>query len=51
VIPRLSADRGVRVLATAEMAGIHEGPEYGVGDFVLLHDVTLDAFMDNLQLR
>ncbi|XP_053374202.1 unconventional myosin-Id-like [Mercenaria mercenaria] len=34
------------------MAGsVHEGPEFGVGDFVLLHDVTLDAFMDNLKLR
>lgn len=34
------------------MAGsIHEGPEFGVGDFVLLHDLTLDAFMENLKLR
>nr|XP_022305174.1 unconventional myosin-Id-like isoform X4 [Crassostrea virginica] len=34
------------------MAGsIHEGPEFGVGDFVLLHDLTLDAFMQNLKLR
>ncbi|XP_063421774.1 unconventional myosin-Id-like isoform X2 [Mytilus trossulus] len=34
------------------MAGtIHEGPEFGIGDFVLLHDVTLEAFMDNLKLR
>ncbi|XP_076437285.1 unconventional myosin-Id-like [Babylonia areolata] len=33
------------------MAGIHEGPEYGIGDFVLLHEVTLDGFMDNLKLR
>lgn len=35
-----------------EMAGsIHEGPEFGVGDFVLLHDLTLDAFMENLKMR
>lgn len=35
-----------------KMAGsIHEGPEFGVGDFVLLHDLTLDAFMENLKLR
>ncbi|XP_048754348.1 unconventional myosin-Id-like isoform X2 [Ostrea edulis] len=34
------------------MAGsIHEGPEFGVGDFVLLHDLTLDAFMENLKMR
>ncbi|XP_070211520.1 unconventional myosin-Id-like [Littorina saxatilis] len=33
------------------MAGIHEGPEFGIGDFVLLHQVTLDAFMQNLKLR
>ncbi|XP_052797829.1 unconventional myosin-Id-like [Mya arenaria] len=34
------------------MAGsVHEGPEFGVGDFVLLNDITLDAFMNNLKLR
>ncbi|KAK3104099.1 hypothetical protein FSP39_024410 [Pinctada imbricata] len=34
------------------MAGsIHEGPEYGIGDFVLLRDVTMEAFMENLKLR
>ncbi|XP_046369671.2 unconventional myosin-Id-like [Haliotis rufescens] len=33
------------------MAGIHEGPEYGIGDFVLLRDLTLDAFMENLKHR
>jgi myosin-1 len=34
------------------MAGsIHEGPEFGIGDFVLLHDVTLEAFMNNLKIR
>ncbi|XP_012934852.1 unconventional myosin-Id [Aplysia californica] len=33
------------------MAGIHEGPEFGVGDFVLLHELSLDAFMDNLKHR
>lgn len=34
------------------MAGsIHEGPEYGTGDFVLLPEVSLSAFMSNLKLR
>ncbi|BFY98224.1 hypothetical protein BsWGS_01264 [Bradybaena similaris] len=33
------------------MAGIHEGPEYGIGDFVLLHELSLNAFMDNLKQR
>lgn len=34
------------------MAGaIHEGPEFGVGDFVLLESLDIDSFMDNLQLR
>ncbi|XP_029641534.1 unconventional myosin-Id isoform X2 [Octopus sinensis] len=33
------------------MAAIHEGPEYGIGDFVLLSDLTLDSFMDNLKTR
>ncbi|CAF4609542.1 unnamed protein product [Rotaria sp. Silwood2] len=29
----------------------HEGPDMGVGDFVLLSDITMDAFVKNLQLR
>ncbi|XP_067649162.1 unconventional myosin-Id-like [Haliotis asinina] len=33
------------------MAGIHEGPEYGIGDFVLLRELTFDAFMENLKHR
>lgn len=33
------------------MAGIHEGPDAGVGDFVLLSELSLDGFMENLQLR
>uniref|UniRef100_A0A0B7ADG6 Myosin motor domain-containing protein n=2 Tax=Arion vulgaris TaxID=1028688 RepID=A0A0B7ADG6_9EUPU len=33
------------------MAGLHEGQEFGIGDFVLLHDVSLEAFMDNLKHR
>ena len=33
------------------MAGVHEGPEFGVGDFVLLSSVDLQAFMENLQKR
>lgn len=33
------------------MAGIHEGPEFGIGDFVLLHEVSLGSFMQNLKLR
>ncbi|KAK7010457.1 unconventional myosin-Id [Biomphalaria glabrata] len=33
------------------MAGIHEGPEFGIGDFVLLRELSLDAFMENLKLR
>lgn len=41
-----------RLLVYKSMAGsVHEPPEFGVGDFVLLHDITLDAFMDNLKLR
>jgi myosin I len=28
-----------------------EGPEYGVGDFVLLDDINLTSFMKNLKLR
>lgn len=34
------------------MAGaIHEGPEFGVGDFVLLDTVDIESFMSNLELR
>ncbi|PVD30004.1 hypothetical protein C0Q70_09265 [Pomacea canaliculata] len=33
------------------MAAIHEGPEFGIGDFVLLPELTLDAFMQNLKNR
>ncbi|GAB1601174.1 unconventional myosin-Id [Argonauta hians] len=33
------------------MAAVHEGPEYGIGDFVLLSDLTLESFMDNLKTR
>ncbi|KAH9513378.1 Unconventional myosin-Id, partial [Bulinus truncatus] len=33
------------------MAGIHEGPEFGIGDFVLLRELSLDAFMENLKHR
>ena len=33
------------------MAAIHEGPEYGVGDFVLLESVDISSFMENLKLR
>ena len=33
------------------MAGWHEGSEYGIGDFILLQDLTLESFMDNLRLR
>ncbi|XP_041366127.1 unconventional myosin-Id-like [Gigantopelta aegis] len=33
------------------MAGIHEGPEYGIGDFVLLRELTMEHFMENLQKR
>lgn len=28
-----------------------EGPEFGVGDFVLLDDINLTSFMKNLKLR
>jgi hypothetical protein len=28
-----------------------EGAQYGVGDFVLLENITTDAFMSNLKLR
>lgn len=33
------------------MSAAFEGKEFGVGDFVLLDNVTLDAFMSNLKLR
>jgi len=33
------------------MAGIHEGPEFGVGDFVLLSKIDIESFMENLQKR
>ena len=33
------------------MAGVHEGPEYGVGDFVLLSTIDIKSFMENLQKR
>ncbi|CAF1126177.1 unnamed protein product [Rotaria sp. Silwood1] len=29
----------------------HEGPDMGVGDFVLLSHITMDAFVKNLKLR
>ncbi|CAF0979976.1 unnamed protein product [Rotaria sordida] len=29
----------------------HEGPDMGVGDFVLLSDITMNAFIKNLKLR
>lgn len=29
----------------------HEGAEFGKGDFVLLDNITEDAFMENLKLR
>nr|CAB3264156.1 unconventional myosin-Id [Phallusia mammillata] len=33
------------------MAGVMEGSEFGKGDFVLLDQLTQEAFMDNLRLR
>lgn len=34
------------------MAGfLHEDSEYGIGDFILLQELTLNSFMDNLKLR
>lgn len=33
------------------MAAIHEGPEYGIGDFVLLESVDIGSFMKNLKHR
>lgn len=33
------------------MAAIHEGQEYGIGDFVLLESVDMASFMQNLQHR
>ena len=29
----------------------YEGPDLGVGDFVLLSQITMDAFVENLKLR
>ncbi|XP_064647722.1 unconventional myosin-Id-like [Lineus longissimus] len=33
------------------MAAIHEGREFGIGDFVLLESLNLNSFTDNLKLR
>lgn len=33
------------------MSGVIEGAEFGKGDFVLLDQLTQQAFMDNLRLR
>ncbi|XP_074658993.1 unconventional myosin-Id-like [Tubulanus polymorphus] len=33
------------------MAAIHEGPEFGVGDFCLLDDLSLNSFTSNLNVR
>ena len=33
------------------MAGLHDGPEYGIEDFVLLDTVDMEPFMKNLKLR
>ena len=34
------------------MAGaIQEGPEYGIGDFILLENVDMPSFMKNLKKR
>jgi myosin-1 len=29
----------------------NEGPDTGVGDFVLLSEITMDAFVKNLKIR
>ena len=29
----------------------NEGPDMGVGDFVLLSEITMDAFIRNLRIR
>jgi hypothetical protein len=29
----------------------HEGPDMGVGDFVLLSEITMNAFIKNIKLR
>jgi hypothetical protein len=42
---------GVLFLQMAAGSIEHEGPEMGVGDFVLLSEITMDAFVKNLQLR
>jgi hypothetical protein len=28
-----------------------EGPDLGVGDFVLLSEITMNAFVENLKIR
>ena len=33
------------------MAAIHEGPEFGVGDFVLLESIDITSFMRNLKTQ
>ena len=33
------------------MAAIHEGTEFGIGDFVLLNTVDMESFMNNLKHR
>ena len=33
------------------MAGMHDGPEYGIEDFVLLEDIKTEPFMENLKKR
>ena len=33
------------------MASFHEGAMYGKEDFVLLDEITMEAFMENLELR
>ena len=33
------------------MAAIHEGPEFGISDFVLLNTVDMESFMQNLKHR
>ena len=40
-----------RKVSFNKMAGIQEGPEFGVGDFVLLQNLSINGFMENLKLR
>lgn len=35
----------------AVMAGIHEGQDYGIGDFILMDQVDIDSFLRNLKQR